>query len=60
MTKEELRREIKKLVNKCIYLNEMDFIDVVYSYFEKMGIYDYKTIDKIIKEYSQYVIFKNN
>ena len=60
MKKEELRREIKKLVNKCIYLNEMDFVDVVYSYFEKMGVYDYKTIDKIIKEYSQYVVFKNN
>ena len=60
MTKEEIRREVRRLVNKCIYLNKMDFIDVVYSYFEKMGVYDYKTIDKIIKEYSQYVIFKNN
>lgn len=60
MTKEEIRREVGRLVNKCIYLNKMDFIDVVYSYFEKMGVYDYKTIDKIIKEYSQYVIFKNN
>ena len=60
MNKEEIRREVRRLVNKCIYLNKMDFIDVVYSYFEKMGVYDYKTIDKIIKEYSQYVIFKNN
>ena len=60
MSKEEIRREIKRLVNKCIYLDIMDFIDVVYSHFEKIGVYDYKTIDKIIKEYSQYVIFKNN
>ena len=60
MSKEEIRREIKRLVNKCIYLDIMDFVDVVYSHFEKKGIYDYKTIDKIIKEYSQYVIFKNN
>ena len=60
MKKEEIRKEIKRLANKCIYLNKMDFVDVVYSYFEKMGVYDYKTIDKIIKEYSQYVIFKNN
>ena len=60
MSREEIRREVKKLVNKCIYLNKMDFVDVVYSYFEKMGVYDYKTIDKIIKEYSQYIIVKNN
>ena len=60
MKKEEIRREIKRLVNKCMYLNKMDFVDVVYSYFEKLGVYDYKTIDNIIKEYSQYVIFKNN
>ena len=60
MSREEIRREVRRLVNKCIYLNKMDFVDVVYSYFEKMGVYDYKTIDKIIKEYSQYVIVKNN
>lgn len=60
MSREEIRIEVRRLANKCIYLNIMDFIDVVYSYFEKMGVYDYKTIDKIIKEYSEYVIFKNN
>ena len=60
MKKEEIRREIKRLVNKCIYLNKMDFVDVVYSYFEKLGVYDYKTIDNIINDLQQYVIFKNN
>ena len=60
MSREEIRVEIKRLVNKCIYLDIMDFIDVVYSHFEKIGVYDYKTIDKSIKEYSKYVIVKNN
>ena len=60
MKKEEMKKEVKRLVNKCIYLNKMDFVDVVYSHFEKIGVYDHKSIDKIIKEYSQYVIFKNN
>ena len=60
MKKEEIRREIKRLVNKCIYLEICDFSEVVYSHFEKIGVYDHKSIDKIIKEYSQYVIFKNN
>ena len=60
MKKEEIRVEVKRLANKCIYLDIMDFIDVVYSHFEKIGVYDYKSIDKIIKEYAQYVIVKNN
>lgn len=60
MKKEEIRVEVKRLANKCIYLDIMDFIDVVYSHFEKKGIYDYKTIDKIINDLQQYVIFKNN
>ena len=60
MKKEEIRREVKKLVNKCIYLNKMDFIDVVYTNFEKMGIYDYKSIDNVINEFIDDVIVKNN
>lgn len=59
MKKEEIRKEIKRLANKCIYLDIMDFIDVVYSHFEKMGLYDYKTIDNVINDLQQYVIVKN-
>ena len=60
MKKEEIRREVKKLVNKCIYLNKMDFVDVAYSYFEKIGVYDYKSIDNVINEFIDDVIVKNN
>lgn len=60
MNKEEIRREVKRLTNKCIYLNVCDFIDVVYTHFEKIGVYDYKTIDNVINELQQYVIVKNN
>ena len=60
MSREEIRIEVRRLANKCIYLNIMDFIDVVYSYFEKMGVYDYKTIDDIINEFIDNVIVKNN
>ena len=60
MTKEEIRREVKRLVNKYIYLDICDFIDVVYTHFEKIGVYDYKTIDDIINEFIDNVIVKNN
>ena len=60
MKKEEIRREIKKLISKCIYLNKMDFIDVVYTHFEKIGVYDYKSIDNVINEFINNVIVKNN
>ena len=60
MSREEIRREIKRLVNKCIYLNKMDFVDVVYTNFEKMGIFDYKSIDNVINEFIDDVIVKNN
>lgn len=58
MTKEEIRREVRSLVNKCVYINMLDFIDVVYSHFEKMGIYEYALIDKNINDLQKYVIFK--
>ena len=60
MKKEEIRREVRRLVNKCIYLNKMDFIDVVYTHFEKMGIFDYKSIDNVINEFINNIIVKNN
>ena len=60
MTKEEIRREVRRLVNKCIYLNKMDFIDVVYTHFEKKGVYDYKLIDNVINKFIDDVIVKNN
>lgn len=60
MTKKEIRREVKNLINRCIYLNKMDFIDVVYTHFEKIGVYDYKSIDNVVKEFIDYVIVKNN
>lgn len=60
MTKKEIRREIKTLANKCIYLNKMDFIDVAYTHFEKMGIFDYKSIDNAINEFINDIIIKNN
>ena len=60
MTKEEIRIEVRKLVNKCIYLNKMDFVDVVYTYFEKKGVYDYKSIDNVINKFIDDVIVKNN
>ena len=60
MNKKEIRREVKNLVNKCIYLNKMDFIDVVYTHFEKMGIFDYKSIDNVINEFINDIIVKNN
>lgn len=59
MNKEEIRREVIKLIKKCIYLNKMDFIDDIYSHFEKIGVYDYKSIDNVISELQQYIIFKN-
>lgn len=59
MTKKEIRREVRNLVNKCIYLNKMDFIDVVYTHFEKKGVYDYKSIDNAINEFINEVIVKN-
>ena len=60
MSREEIRKEVRRLVNKCIYLNKMDFIDVVYTHFEKMGIFDYKSIDNVINEFINNVIVKNN
>lgn len=60
MKKEEIRREVRSLINKCIYLNKMDFIDVVYTHFEKKGIYDYKSIDNAINKFINDVIVKNN
>ena len=60
MKKEEIRREVRRLVNKCIYINILDFIDVVYTNFEKKGIYDYKSIDNVINEFIDDVIVKNN
>ena len=60
MKKEEIRREVRRLVNKCIYLNKMDFIDVVYTHFEKKGVYDYKSIDNVINKFIDDVIVKNN
>ncbi len=60
MSREEIRVEVRRLVNKCIYLNIMDFIDVVYTHFEKIGVYDYKSIDNVINDFKQYVIIKNN
>ena len=60
MTKKEIKKEIRNLANKCIYLNKMDFIDVVYTHFEKMGIFDYKSIDNVINEFINDVIVKNN
>lgn len=60
MKKEEIRREVRRLVNKCIYFDLCDFIDVVYTHFEKIGVYDYKTIDDIINEFIDNVIVKNN
>ena len=60
MTKKEIRREVKNLINRCIYLNKMDFIDVVYTHFEKIGVYDYKSIDNVVNEFIDDVIVKNN
>ena len=60
MKKEEIRKEVRSLVNKCIYLNKMDFIDVVYTNFEKKGIYEYNLIDNVINEFINDVIVKNN
>ena len=59
MKKEEIRREVRSLVNKCIYINILDFIDVVYTYFEKKGVYEYKLIDNAINEFIDDVIVKN-
>lgn len=59
MEKEEIKREVKKLIKKCIYLDKIDFIDAIYSHFEKIGVYDYKSIDNVISELQQYIIFKN-
>ena len=60
MKKEEIRREVRRLVNKCVYFNLCDFIDVVYTHFEKMDIFDYKSIDNVINEFIDDVIVKNN
>ena len=38
----------------------MDFIDVVYTHFEKKGVYDYKSIDNVINKFIDDVIVKNN
>lgn len=59
MTKKEVRREVRKLVNKCVYFDLCDFIDVVYTHFEKKGVYDYKSIDNVINEFINNVIVKN-
>lgn len=59
MKKEEIRREVRRLVNKCVYINMLDFIDVVYTNFEKKGVYDYKSIDNAINEFINEVIVKN-
>ena len=60
MRKEEIRVRVRRLVNKYIYLDICDFIDVVYTHFEKIGVYDYKTIDNVINEFINDVIVKNN
>ena len=60
MKKEEIRREVRSLVNKCVYFDLCDFIDVVYTHFEKMGIFEYKIIDNVINEFINDVIVKNN
>ena len=60
MKKEEIRVRVRRLVNKCIYLDICDFIDVVYTHFEKIGVYDYKSIDNIINEFIDDIIVKNN
>ena len=60
MTNEEMKKDIKNLIKKCVYFDICDFVDVVYTHFEKIGVYDYKSIDNIIKELQQYVILKNN
>ena len=59
MNYKDIRREVRTLVNKCIYINILDFIDVVYTYFEKKGIYEYKLIDNAINEFIDDVIVKN-
>ena len=59
MSIKEIRREVRSLVNKCIYFDLCDFIDVVYTHFEKMGIFDYKSIDNAINEFINDVIVKN-
>lgn len=60
MTKEEIRKEVRRLASKCVYVNMLDFIDVVYTHFEKIGVYDYKSIDNVINEFIDDVIIKNN
>ena len=60
MRKEEIRVRVRRLANKYIYLDICDFIDVVYTHFEKIAVYDYKTIDEIINEFKDNVIVKNN
>ena len=60
MRKEEIWVRVRRLVNKCIYLDICDFIDVVYTHFEKIGVYDYKSIDNIINEFIDDIIVKNN
>lgn len=59
MNKEEIRREVRRLIKKCIYFDICDFIDVVYTHFEKIGVYDYKSIDNVINEFINEVIVKN-
>lgn len=60
MKKEEIRKEVRSLVNKCVYFDLCDFIDVVYTHFEKKGIYEYNLIDDVIKQFIDDVIVKNN
>ena len=58
MNNKEIRKEVIKLINKCVYFDICDFIDVVYTHFEKMGIFNYKTIDVIINELEKNIIYK--
>lgn len=60
MKKEEIRKEVRRLVNKCVYFDLCDFIDVVYTHFEKMGIFEYKLIDNVVNEFINDVVIKNN
>ena len=60
MSREEIRIEVRRLVNKCIYFDICDFIDVVYTNFEKIGVYDYKLIDNVINKFINDIIVKNN
>ena len=38
MTKEEIRREVKKLVNKCIYINKIILYNLNYKNVKEEGV----------------------